>query len=85
MTKIDDLLEHYEPGRAEMKPDVLKEMEAIDVKRKEMIEKRRTSAPVHEKEIEQLKRFVELQRVKIIELMNIIKLKENEIEAFKKE
>lgn len=84
MTKIDDLLEDYEPGRAEMKPDVLKEMEAIDVKRKEMIEKRRASAPPHEKEIEQLKRFVELQRVKIIELMNTIKQKDIEIETLKK-
>ena len=85
MTKIDDLLEDYEPGRAEMKPDVLKEMGAIDVKRKEMIEKRRASAPPREKEIEQLKRFVELQRIKIIELMNTIKQKDIEIEAFKKE
>lgn len=84
MTKIDYLLKDYQPGRAEMKPDVLKEMEKIDVKRKELIETRRTSAPPYEKEIQQMKRFIKLQQNKIVELMNIIKQKDNVIETFKK-
>ena len=38
MEDIDKLLENYAPGRAEMKPDVLKQIKEIEAKREQMIE-----------------------------------------------
>jgi len=38
MTDIDNLLDKYEPGKPENKPDVLKQMNEITEKRKKMIE-----------------------------------------------
>jgi len=38
MNKIDGLLDLYEPGRIENKPEVLKQIEEIKIKRKKMIE-----------------------------------------------
>jgi hypothetical protein len=35
---IDKLLENYQPGRPEMKPDVLKQMKEIEAERKKMME-----------------------------------------------
>ena len=93
MVDIDDLLDNYEPGRAEMKPDVLKQMEKIEVIRKEIIEKRRTSGnevpPQHQASVikikEQTQRLFELQRVKIHQLSEQIKLKDTIIQEQKKQ
>ena len=38
MEEIDGLLEHYEPGRPNMKPDVLKQIKEIEAKRDKMLE-----------------------------------------------
>lgn len=38
MNRIDKLLEEYEPGKIENKPDVLRQMEQISKKRNEMVE-----------------------------------------------
>ena len=95
MVDIDDLLDNYEPGRAEMKPDVLKQMEKIEVIRKEIIEKRRTSGieappqPQHQASVikikEQTQRLFELQRVKIHQLSEQIKLKDTIIQEQEKQ
>ena len=87
MVDIDDLLDNYEPGRAEMKPDVLKQMEKIEVIRKEIIEKRRISGtevnPQQKTSLvqeQQMKRLFELHRTKIHELSEQIKLKDTIIQ-----
>ena len=87
LNKIDNLLNDYEPGRAEMKPDVLRQMEDIEVKRKEIIEKRKNSNPPppnNNNNQEQLQRLFELQRNKIKELMEQIKEKDKSIEELQK-
>tara|TARA_Y100000992_G_scaffold23400_1_gene13388 strand:- start:2258 stop:3259 length:1002 start_codon:yes stop_codon:yes gene_type:complete len=87
LNKIDNLLNDYEPGRAEMKPDVLRQMEDIEVKRKEIIEKRKNSnppPPPNNNNQEQLQRLFELQRNKIKELMEQIKEKDKSIEELQK-
>ena len=38
MNEIEEALEKYEPGKPEMKPDVLLQMKEIEIKRKKMIE-----------------------------------------------
>ena len=92
MVDIDDLLDNYEPGRAEMKPDVLKQMEKIEVIRKEIIEKRRISGtevnPQQKTSLvqeQQMKRLFELQRTKIHELSEQIKLKDTLIQEQEKQ
>lgn len=92
MVDIDDLLDNYEPGRAEMKPDVLKQMEKIEVIRKEIIEKRRTSGnevPPQQKtslvQEQQMKRLFELQRVKIHELSEQNKIKDGLIQELEQQ
>ena len=87
LNKIDNLLNDYEAGRAEMKPDVLRQMEDIEVKRKEIIEKRKNSNPPphnNNNNQEQLQRLFELQRNKIKELMEQIKEKDKSIEELQK-
>ena len=88
LNKIDNLLNDYEPGRAEMKPDVLRQMEDIEIKRKEIIEKRKNSNPPpplsNNNNQEQLQRLFELQRNKIKELMEQIKEKDKSIEELQK-
>jgi len=92
MVDIDDLLDNYEPGRAEMKPDVLKQMEKIEVIRKEIIAKRRISGnevkPQQKTSLvqeQQMKRLFELQRTKIHELSEQIKLKDTLIQEQEKQ
>ena len=92
MVDIDDLLDNYEPGRAEMKPDVLKQMEKIEVIRKEIIAKRRISGnevkPQQKTSLvqeQQMKRLFELHRTKIHELSEQIKLKDTIIQEQEKE
>ena len=86
INKIDGLLDNYHAGRAEMKPDVLKQMEDIEIKRKEIIEKRKRSAPSTSHEAnnnnnqEQMQRLFELQRKKMREMMEQIKEKDKKIE-----
>ena len=92
MVDIDDLLDNYEPGRAEMKPDVLKQMVGIEVIRKEMIAKRlksgnelqpqQNSSLVQE---EQMKRLFELQRTKIRELSEQNKIKDGRIQELEQQ
>jgi len=84
LNKIDDLLNNYQPGRAEMKPDVLKQMESIEVKRKEIIEKRKTAPQQRNNNKDQQQRLFELQRNKIYELMEHIKEKDAKIEELEK-
>jgi len=86
MKNIDEELNNYEPGRAEMKPDVLQQMEKIEITRKEIIEKRRRNGPPTPRQNnsnisqdEQNKRLFELQRTKIRELMETIKENNNKI------
>ena len=92
MVDIDDLLDNYEPGRAEMKPDVLKQMEKIEVIRKEIIEKRRTSGnevPPQQKtslvQEQQMKRLFELHRTKIHELSEQNKIKDGLIQELEQQ
>ena len=92
MVDIDDLLDNYEPGRAEMKPDVLKQMEKIEVIRKEIIAKRRISGnevkPQQKTSLvqeQQMKRLFELHRKKIHELSEQIKLKDTIIQEQEKQ
>ena len=87
MVDIDHLLDNYEAGRAEMKPDVLKQMEKVEVIRKEMIAKRRMSgngvqSPDNRSlaQEQQMKRLFELQRSKILDLSEQIKLKDTIIQ-----
>lgn len=75
MEDIDSLLENYDLGRAELKPDVLKQMENIEVIRKNLIEKRRNSnneTQLQQKSNlereQQMTRLFDLQRTKIKEL-----------------
>ena len=86
MKNIDEELNNYEPGRAEMKPDVLQQMEKIEITRKEIIEKRQRNGPPTPRQNnsnisqdEQNKRLFELQRTKIRELMETIKENNNKI------
>jgi len=92
MVDIDNLLDNYEAGRAEMKPDVLDQMEKIEVIRKELIAKRRMSgngvqSPENRSlsQEQQMKRLFELQRTKILELSEQIKLKDTIIQEQEKE
>jgi len=92
MVDIDHLLDNYEAGRAEMKPDVLKQMEKVEVIRKEMIAKRRMSgngvqSPDNRSlaQEQQMKRLFELQRSKILDLSEQIKLKDTIIQEQEKE
>ena len=86
MVDIDGQLDKYEAGRAEMKPDVLKQMEEVEILRKEIIEKRRLNGPTistqnttNTSQQSQNKRLFELQRTKIRDLMETIKEKDNKI------
>ena len=92
MVDIDNLLDNYEAGRAEMKPDVLDQMEKIEVIRKELIAKRRMSgngvqSPDNRSlaQEQQMKRLFELQRSKILDLSEQIKLKDTIIQEQEKE
>ena len=92
MVDIDHLLDNYEAGRAEMKPDVLKQMEKVEVIRKEMIAKRRMSgngaqSPDNRSlaQEQQMKRLFELQRSKILDLSEQIKLKDTIIQEQEKQ
>lgn len=62
---IDEQLKQYEPGKPEMKPDVIEQMKSIEKKRLEIINKRKEKNNEHE---ENSKRLFELQREKIKEL-----------------
>ena len=92
MVDIDNLLDNYEPGRAEMKPDVLKQMIRIETIRKEMIAKRLKSGnevqPQQNTSLaqeEQMKRLFELQRTKIRELSEQNKRKDVIIQELEKQ
>ena len=93
MENIDEELDKYQPGRAEMKPDVLQQMKEIEITRKKIIENRRLNGPPtplssqnnsaiqqnQQNQQNQHKRLFELQRTKIRELTETIKEKNNKI------
>ena len=82
MNEIEEALENYEPGRPEMKPDVLLQMEQIEIKRKKMIESQKQQPnnksitvkqgdnPPVQLNHEQTIRMIQLQQEKIKKLID---------------
>jgi hypothetical protein len=93
MNKIEDLLKNYEPGKPEMKPDVLKQIQEIEEMRKKQIEELQSqhknnnqiviqegNNPPKALTIEQIVHILQDQKNQIGYLLNQIKGKDIEIE-----
>jgi len=50
MNKIDNLLENYQPGRPENKPDVLKQMKEITDRRQKMMEEHQNQLMIQQQQ-----------------------------------
>lgn len=84
MNEIEEALEKYEPGKPEMKPDVLLQMKEIEIKRKKMLEEQQQKQQEQNKSItfkqgdnppvqlnqDQTIRMMQLQQEKIKTLIN---------------
>lgn len=80
---IDNMLKYYQPGRPEMKPDVLKQMKEIEAKREamkqDMLEKQKENGPII---LNRPEGPVQLSNKQVVE---IIKQQQGEIEKMKQE
>ena len=93
MNQIQDLLKTYEPGRPNMKPDVLMQMVAIEKKRKKDMELaqqaqkagmptitlKQGDGPPQELNIDQIMAILQQQQAQIIHLTNLLEGKDTEI------
>jgi len=96
MEDIEGLLENYEPGKPEMKPDVIKQTKEIEEKRRKMNEQKKNN--IHEQitinietpnGVKQLKlnEFINLfkeQQGKLQQIIQLLQIKDNEILKLKK-
>jgi glycosyltransferase involved in cell wall biosynthesis len=93
VNSIENLLKDYEPGRPNMKPDVLSQMVAIEKRRRKDIEEAHTQAtnapfitftkdnePPQKLSMEQVVTILQQQQAQINHLTNILKGKDQEIE-----
>ena len=90
--QIEDLLKTYEPGRPNMKPDVLSQMVTIEKERKKEIEKAQQQQPMplitlkqgdgppQQLTVEQVVAILQQQQAHIIHLTNLLQGKDIEIE-----
>jgi glycosyltransferase involved in cell wall biosynthesis len=98
MNKIENILKNYEPGKPEMKPDVLKQMKEIEEMRKKQIEELQSqnknanqiviqegNNPPQALTIEQIVQILQQQKNEINYLLNQIKGKDMEIEILTKQ
>lgn len=80
---IDNMLKYYEPGRPEMKPDVLEQIKEIEAKREamkqDMLEKQKENGPII---LNRPEGPVQLSNKQVVE---IIKQQQGEIEKMKQE
>jgi hypothetical protein len=90
MNQIEVLLKTYEPGRPNMKPDVLSQMVLIEKQRKKDIEKaqqtqqqtinlKQGDGPPQQLTIEQIVSILQQQQAQIIHLTNLLQGKDIEI------
>jgi len=83
LEEIDNMLKYYEPGRPNMKPDVLKQIKEIEAKREamkqEMLEKQKENGPII---LNRPEGQVQLSNKQVVE---IIKQQQGEIEQMKKD
>ena len=88
--QIEPLLKTYEPGRPNMKPDVLMQMVAIEKSRKLEVEKamqqqqttitiRQGDGPPQQLTIEQIMGILQQQQAQIVHLTNLLQGKDTEI------
>jgi len=88
INRIPELLKTYEPGRPNMKPDVLIQMVAIEKQRKKEQEKQQQmpvvtfqsgDGPAQQFTMEQVVQLLQQQQTQIGQLTNLLQGKENEI------
>lgn len=83
LEEIDNMLKYYEPGRPNMKPDVLKQIKEIEEKREvmkqEMLEKQKENGPII---LNRPEGQVQLSNKQVVE---IIKQQQGEIEKMKQD
>ena len=83
LEEIDNMLKYYEPGRPNMKPDVLKQIKEIEAKRdamkQEMLEKQKENGPII---LNRPEGQVQLSNKQVVE---IIKQQQGEIEKMKQD
>jgi hypothetical protein len=88
MNQIEDVLKTYEPGRPNMKPDVLMQMVRIEKERKKEMEKaqhmptvtiKQGDGPPQQLSIEQIVSILQQQQAQIIHLTNLLQGKDTEI------
>jgi len=83
LEEIDNMLKYYEPGRPNMKPDVLKQIKEIEAKRdamkQEMLEKQKENGPII---LNRPEGRVQLSNKQVVE---IIKQQQGELEKMKQE
>ena len=88
INRIPELLKTYEPGRPNMKPDVLTQMVAIEKQRKKEQEKQQQmpvvtfqsgDGPAQQFTMEQVVQLLQQQQGQIVQLTNLLQGKEAEI------
>jgi hypothetical protein len=90
MNQISEVLKTYEPGRPNMKPDVLMQMVKIEKERKKEMEKaqqmqmqtvtiKQGDGPPQQLSIEQIVSILQQQQAQIIHLTNLLQGKDTEI------
>ena len=90
MNQISEVLKTYEPGRPNMKPDVLMQMVKIEKERKKEMEKaqqmqmqtvtiKQGDGPPQQLSIEQIVGILQQQQAQIIHLTNLLQGKDTEI------
>jgi hypothetical protein len=90
MNQIEVLLKTYEPGRPNMKPDVLMQMVAIEKQRKldmlkmqqqqpQTVSLKQGDGPPQQLTIEQIVGILQQQQAQIIHLTNLLQGKDTEI------
>jgi hypothetical protein len=94
LNQIEVLLKTYEPGRPNMKPDVLLQMVAIEKERKKEMERqqqeqqqqiviniRQGDGPVQQLTLEQVMSIIQQQQAQIVHLSNLLQGKDTEIKV----
>ena len=86
MNQIEEALKYYEPGRPNMKPDVLAQMVAIEKQRKKEMQQhgptltlKQGDGPPQQLTMEQVIHILQQQQAQIIHLTNLIMGKDMEI------
>jgi hypothetical protein len=94
LNQIEVLLKTYEPGRPNMKPDVLLQMVAIEKERKKEMERqqheqqqqivvniRQGDGPIQQLTLEQVMSIIQQQQSQIVHLSNLLQGKDTEIKV----